>query len=104
MLAKTFIFLLFSVSATGCSLKTIDAPPVTIEDRWVRQATSKFEVKTNLMECGYVRKEWSESLATKVDNCMLSKGFKFIDSPYGQQGAICIHEEYKNRPSCKSLK
>lgn len=104
MFERFFIFFLLSELLAGCSLKTIDAPPITIEDRWVRQATSKVEVRKNLVECGYVRKEWTELIAAKVDSCMLSKGFQFIDSPYGEQGAICIHDEYKNRPSCKSLK
>jgi len=88
----------------SCGLRHIDAPPVTAEDRWIKNGFTANEIYRALVVCGYDRFSRNEAQQVEVDNCMLSSGFVFIDSPYGQQGAICKYPEYQHRPSCQSLK
>jgi hypothetical protein len=87
----------------ACGLRYIDAPPVTAEDRWIKNGLTKNDIYRALIACGYDRSSRNEAQRAEVDKCMLSGGFIFIDSPYGQQGAICKYPEYQNRPSCQSI-
>jgi hypothetical protein len=88
----------------ACMLRYIDAPPVVEKDRWIKKGFSKDDVSRELDECGYSRTIIDETQRRIVGACMLSKGFVFIDSPYGTQGAICIYPKYQKRLSCQSLK
>jgi hypothetical protein len=87
----------------ACGLRYIDAPPVTQESRWIKNGFTKNDVYRALNTCGYDRSLRDETQRAAVDNCMLSLGFTFIDSPYGEQGSICMYPEYQQRPSCLSL-
>ena len=103
-LMRLWILVVFSLALPSCGLRYIDAPPVTDEDRWIKPGLNKNDVWRALTACGYDAPTWTKSQQVGVDNCMLSNGFTFIDSPYGQQGAICKFPDYQHFPSCQSLK
>lgn len=89
---------------TACSLQYIDAPSPNEEDRWIKSGFTKQTIRSALIGCGYDIPNWSVRQQEQVDICMLARGFVFIDSPYGQQGAQCKHAAYQHLPSCQSLK
>ncbi len=92
-----------SALLTSCGLKHFDAPPVTEENRWIKSGYSTNQIWQELVICGYDPKAWNMDQQVKVDECMLSRDFIFIDSPYGKQGSACKFQSNKNLPSCKSL-
>ncbi len=96
------IFIFITISS--CGLRHIDAPPLSEEDSWVKNGYKKFDIWKALQACGYDRNTWSMEQQIKVDECMLSRNFVFIDSPYGQQGSMCKFQSNENLPSCKSLR
>lgn len=101
------LILVWSVLAlqVACGLQYIDRPLPREADLWKKVNFSRQEIDRALWEeCGYKNKGWTIDLQEKVDLCMLSKGFTFIDSPYGDFGSRCKHDEYKHLPSCQSLK
>lgn len=102
-LCLVVIVALSSVLAS-CGLRYIDAPPVTAEVRWIKAGHTKNDIYRVLVACGYDKSTRNDGQRVDVDKCMLSRGFVFIDSPYGQQGAICKYSDYQYLPSCQSLK
>jgi hypothetical protein len=106
MMKFRLIFMIFGLSwlMISCSFKYIDKPQPTEEDRWVKQNITRWQVKQELIRCGFNRFTWSVQQQISIDNCMLNKGFTFIDSPYGAFGSICKYPDYKNTlPSCLSM-
>ena len=94
----------FSGILISCGLQNFDAPPVTAEDRWIKKGYTKNDIWNALTLCGYDNRSQDEMQREKVENCMLEKRFIYIDSPYGEQGAVCKYLEYEHRPSCQSLR
>lgn len=112
---------IFCCTLTSCGLQYVDVSPPREEARWIKDGVTKNDMYLALLEggrgrdilannyrallaCGYDKRAWSIAQQEAVDNCMLSTGFVFIDSPYGQHGARCNFPEYQNLPSCQSLK
>lgn len=100
---RLFFLIVASVALTACGLRYIDAPPVTQEDRWIKEGYNKNAIWRALNVCGYDRSTWNMKQQIKVDECMLSQKFIFIDSPYGEQGSICKFPDSKELPSCRYL-
>jgi hypothetical protein len=99
-----FCFTLLEVS---CGLQYIDKPQPFEWETWAKQDVTPWQVKQELIQCGasFNYNGWSIKKQIDIDNCMLAKGFIFIDSPYGDFGAICNSPKYKNiLPSCLSMK
>ena len=94
----------FLSALTSCSLRYLDAPPVGVQDRWLKDNFTPNDIYHALLACGFEPSSRNEALRFLVDKCMLSQGFIFIDSPYGEQGSICMYPDYQLRPSCQSLK
>lgn len=101
---RMVVIVALSSSMVSCGLRYIDAPPVTVEDRWIKDGHTRNDIYRVLVACGYDKSTRNDDQRVAVDKCMLSRGFVFIDSPYGQQGAICKYSDYQYLPSCQSLK
>jgi hypothetical protein len=70
---------------------------------WIKKGYNKDAIWRVLSVCGYDRSTWNMEQQVKVDECMLSQDFIFIDSPYGEQGSICTFFSNKELPSCRFL-
>jgi hypothetical protein len=101
---RLIVIVALSSGLASCGLRYIDAPPITIEDRWIKDGHSKNDIYRAVIACGYDRATRNNDQQISVDKCMLSRGFIFVDSPYDQQGAICKYADYQHLPSCQSLK
>ena len=98
---KAPIYLLVPIVVTGCGLKNIDKPSPSQFERWSKPGAPTLEIKQDLKECGYTNVEWSIELQHRVDECMLEKGYKFIDEVRGMRR--CDYKPYQPLPSCQSL-
>lgn len=99
LLASSWVLLI-----AGCSfVNEIDSPPVGPEDVWIRNGSSRNEIRRNLKECGFDSNSWDILQQEKVDLCMLDRKFVFIETPYKHKGHICHIDRYKALPSCQSL-
>ncbi len=98
---KLFAYLSALRIVAGCGLKNIDKPPPSQFERWSKTGESRAETKQDLKSCGYLDATWTIEQQHKVDKCMLSRGYKFIDEVRGM--GRCDHEPYQDIPSCQSL-
>ena len=101
---RLVVIVALSSALASCGLRYIDAPPISVEDRWIKDGYSKNDIYRVLIACGYNKATRNNDQQIFVDKCMLLRGFIFIDSPYGQQGAVCKYADYQHLPSCQSLK
>jgi hypothetical protein len=98
---KIFLCIFMLSIFTGCGLKNIDKPPPSQFERWNKTDESRETTKQGLQECGYSDATWTIEQQHKVDECMLNKGYNFIDEVRGMRR--CDHEPYQDLPSCQSL-
>lgn len=89
---------------SGCGIQYMDKPSLHQSDRWVKSGNSKKDIEKALADCGYDEPKWDIGQQENVDICMLSRGYIFIDSPYGSINSRCKHVPYQHLPSCQSLK
>jgi len=117
MKKQSAVLILFSLFFfEGCNLKYMDAPGLFQSDRWRfkeeefygyskhRNSIYHAKVFNELLACGYDESTWNIAQQEKIDNCMLDKGFIFIDSPFGTTQMMCDKDIYKGLPSCKQPK
>lgn len=93
--------LVYAMAACGSQYST---KAVGEGDRWVKKGYVKNDIWRALVDCGYDRSSWNVTQQEAVDKCMLSRGFIFIDSPYGKYHAVCDSPRNQHLPSCQSLK
>lgn len=88
--------------SAGCGLQNIDKPSPSEYERWSKLGASTSQTKQDLKVCGYRDATWTIEQQHRVDECMLEKGYKFIDEVRGMRR--CDYKPYQPLPSCQSLK
>jgi len=98
---KTIITVVSAVLLAGCGLQHLGKPSPDRHERWTKSGLSFTEIKQELRDCGYDDAKTLEHIYS-VDECMLDKGFRFIDPVRGF--SQCSRPLAQQLPSCQSLK
>lgn len=100
---KRTLALMAPMLLTACGLSNLDRPASREEDNWVKPGFTRESIARVLYEeCDYGKTRENRTFQEQVDNCMLGKGFRFVDNAWDV--TICNKEPRKNFPSCRSLK
>ncbi|MFI9654948.1 hypothetical protein ABGV17_09480 [Guyparkeria sp. GHLCS8-2] len=91
----------FAALLTGCGLRQIDAPAPDEHERWDKPGATIESTQKDLRECTLEKTASFENLRI-LDECMLGKGYEFIDPVRGRKK--CDSPRMTQLPSCKSLK
>ena len=98
---KIIITVVSAALLAGCGLQYIGKPLPERHERWTKSGLSHTEIKQALIDCRYDDTTTIEHLYS-VDECMLEKGFQFIDPVRGS--SQCSRPVAQQLPSCQSLK
>ena len=97
---KKNLIALLAALPIGCGLKQIDAPPPSEYERWDKPGTTIESTQNDLRECRPGKITSLNDLRV-LDECMLGKGYKFIDPIRGRRK--CDSPRMIELPSCQSL-
>ena len=96
---KLIIFVLTAACA-GCGWHHIDDPAPDEHERWHKPGATTYSTQQDLRECAPGEITSFEHLR-RLDECMLRKGYEFIDPVRGRRK--CDTPRTLRLPSCQSL-
>lgn len=96
---KILVFMLVMLSG-GCGFRHIDAPAPDEHERWYKPGATIYSTQKDLRQCSPQNITSFDNLR-RLDECMLGKGYTFIDPVQGRRK--CDSPRMIKLPSCQSL-